>query len=67
MESSAPTFTQHHIPGVAGKETFKKVKITGLFYFSPSMWKAYRNISFVSSLQAHWHGFSDLQHFRTFG
>lgn len=66
MESSAPTFTQLHIPGVAGKETFKKVKVTDLFYFSPLMWKVYRNMRFVSSVQAHWHSFSDFQLFQTF-
>lgn len=49
--------------GVAGKGTFKKVKITGLFSFSAFMWKDHRKITLVSSLQAHWHGFSDSQHF----
>lgn len=46
MEDSAATFSQHHIPSIAGKETFRKVKITGLFYFSPLMWKVYRNMTF---------------------
>lgn len=66
MEDSAATFSQHHIPSIAGKETFRKVKITGLFYFSPLMWKVYRNMRAVSPVQAHWHGFSDIQHFQTF-